>query len=256
MVEQLDLSDQDVTFIAEFIDYLIIRLVPTWKPSADISSVGAKCSFIDGPENSSMTHPWESMPVNFLPKAVVEKNPPLKPNRNSHADRSSYFDGYSFKRVHSQESIFSMLSAEYSARLDLVTNSNKSIDCVGYGIEGSYKSSNGSGPEINFAVVDYGGCKTKTVGDDASVGVEMNEYAKNTEVSFSDLGLNSSVSSLPSIASSLSLVDKDQDSELKFEIEAIESHYQQWFHELTKMRLEALEGARKRWITKKQLIAH
>lgn len=38
MVEQLDLADHDVAFIAEFIDYLISRILPDWKPSSDYSA--------------------------------------------------------------------------------------------------------------------------------------------------------------------------------------------------------------------------
>ncbi|XP_058203717.1 probable serine/threonine-protein kinase WNK4 isoform X2 [Rhododendron vialii] len=33
MVDQLDLSNEDLTFIAELIDSLIVKLVPNWKPS-------------------------------------------------------------------------------------------------------------------------------------------------------------------------------------------------------------------------------
>ena len=35
MVEQLDLADHDVKFIAAFIDYLILKLLPDWKYSVD-----------------------------------------------------------------------------------------------------------------------------------------------------------------------------------------------------------------------------
>ena len=35
MVEQLELADWDVTFIADFIDLLIVNLVPGWRPVND-----------------------------------------------------------------------------------------------------------------------------------------------------------------------------------------------------------------------------
>ena len=44
MVEQLELADHDVSFIAEFIDYLILRLLPNWKPSFDHLSTRATWS--------------------------------------------------------------------------------------------------------------------------------------------------------------------------------------------------------------------
>ncbi|PON75447.1 Serine/threonine protein kinase [Parasponia andersonii] len=45
MVEQLELADHNVAFIAELIDDLLPRLVPGWKPSFDHSSTGATGSY-------------------------------------------------------------------------------------------------------------------------------------------------------------------------------------------------------------------
>ncbi|KAL0426152.1 UNVERIFIED_CONTAM: putative serine/threonine-protein kinase WNK4 [Sesamum radiatum] len=44
MVEQLDLADHDVVFIADFIDSLIMRILPEWKPSSDCCSSGERCT--------------------------------------------------------------------------------------------------------------------------------------------------------------------------------------------------------------------
>ncbi|RWV96896.1 hypothetical protein BHE74_00005420 [Ensete ventricosum] len=51
-------------------------------------------------------------------------------------------------------------------------------------------------------------------------------------------------------SSLLSLNNKDQ-NELRSEIDMIEAQYQRWFFELSRMREEALQNARKRWITRK-----
>ncbi|GMP56694.1 hypothetical protein CsSME_00021087 [Camellia sinensis var. sinensis] len=56
--------------------------------------------------------------------------------------------------------------------------------------------------------------------------------------------------------SSLSLSEKDQDLELKLELEAIETQYQQWYRDLSRMREEAIEATRKRWMIKKKLAVH
>ncbi|KAM3223117.1 hypothetical protein P3L10_022387 [Capsicum annuum] len=40
MVEHLELADHDVDFIADFIDYLIMKILPSWKPSDYFSSGG------------------------------------------------------------------------------------------------------------------------------------------------------------------------------------------------------------------------
>lgn len=58
---------------------------------------------------------------------------------------------------------------------------------------------------------------------------------------------------LPSSCSSLITGDKDLDVELKLELDAIEAQYQNWFQELSRMRDEALEATKKRWMAKKKL---
>ncbi|XP_024024128.1 probable serine/threonine-protein kinase WNK4 [Morus notabilis] len=57
-------------------------------------------------------------------------------------------------------------------------------------------------------------------------------------------------------SSSLSLAGKDPDVELKLELASVEAQYQRWFQELSKMKEEALEATRRRWIEKKKLAAH
>ncbi|CAI9764892.1 unnamed protein product [Fraxinus pennsylvanica] len=42
MVEQLELADHDLVFIAGFIDYLIMRILPNWRPSSDCHSTGER----------------------------------------------------------------------------------------------------------------------------------------------------------------------------------------------------------------------
>ncbi|XP_027343788.1 serine/threonine-protein kinase WNK8-like isoform X2 [Abrus precatorius] len=49
------------------------------------------------------------------------------------------------------------------------------------------------------------------------------------------------------------LVDNDHSNELQLELEAIETQYRQCFSELVKMREEAIENAKRRWITKKKI---
>lgn len=61
MVEQLELSDYDVAFIADFIDFLIMQLVPGWKPSTCHSSNGTslcKESGVYDEGQLSFCYPW------------------------------------------------------------------------------------------------------------------------------------------------------------------------------------------------------
>lgn len=124
MVEQLELADQDVAFIAEFIDHLIQQIIPSWKPSSALT-----------PTNKSQTQ--------------------------------------------------------------------------------SYLSSQ----------------------------KQDEEY------------LHMSASSTSSSSSSKSS-EKGHDDEMKVELDSIEAHYDELFKKLTKMKEEALESVRKRWVAKKMGVAH
>lgn len=56
MVAELDLSDQDVTTIAEMIDAEILALVPEWQPGVAVDEAG------DG-ETGYTTLPTDSEPI-------------------------------------------------------------------------------------------------------------------------------------------------------------------------------------------------
>ncbi|CAL5203478.1 unnamed protein product [Lathyrus oleraceus] len=62
---------------------------------------------------------------------------------------------------------------------------------------------------------------------------------------------NLSENSVSSYMSSKCSLDNDHLNELQSELEAIETQYRQCFRELVKMREEAIENAKKRWISKK-----
>ncbi|XP_028767588.1 probable serine/threonine-protein kinase WNK4 isoform X2 [Neltuma alba] len=68
MGEQLELANHDVVFIAELIDYLIMRLMPEWKTSSDYSSCGGASlngeSPIPGDGRTVTTCAWDSIPDN------------------------------------------------------------------------------------------------------------------------------------------------------------------------------------------------
>ncbi|KAJ8464996.1 hypothetical protein OPV22_027548 [Ensete ventricosum] len=62
MVEQLDLSDYDVVFIADFIDFLIMKLIPGWRPAADQGSGEnmSQCKEDGASDNSELLSPQSS----------------------------------------------------------------------------------------------------------------------------------------------------------------------------------------------------
>lgn len=268
MVEQLDLADHDVEFIAELIDYLIMKLLPGWKPSSDYSSSGvvtpSDVSPVFGEEKTLMACPWDSMLIpsglevvqdvfsslNTSPQeggvqAEVQAEEGSGCNNPDssvcHGECNSSPNLANFEDQHSQASIASEILVE-----DASTKTDKAAEFVDCNIKGSCKGLSGS--FLRDACYDVFRLQQIDSKDSEDI---MNEFAKNSELS---MPVQSGVSNVMSLTSSCSsLADKDIDIELKLELEAIDSQYQHWFQELSRMREEALEATKRRWIAKKKL---
>ncbi|KAK6935589.1 Protein kinase domain [Dillenia turbinata] len=244
MVEQLDLVAEDVSFIAEMIDHLIVDLVPGWKTSFENFSCrtgsASQVSSTLGSDGICLTNRRSS---------------------KHHAPLGS-------------QDIANSLVTEVSARFDTIASDNveecksgfcdelcKGSDMNGFVSDlvtcdyggNAVKTSDAGADEsvMEFVRCDYGGGHSKKTSDgDGSVmeyGVMM-----NPDISLS--GLYNAVSA-SSMYSSLSLADRDQPDELKFQLDAIDSQYYQYFNELSKIRDEALESARRGWNWKKKIFA-
>ncbi|XP_062168994.1 serine/threonine-protein kinase WNK8-like isoform X2 [Alnus glutinosa] len=215
MVEQLDLSKEDVAVIAELIDNLIAKLVPRWKSLVENRSYEANCSV----GNSPALHIGGNLGlVEALAKAVIEHHVLAQMAGVEDED--------------DQESTFSDISAEYGASMasDAVNDNALESDCSS--LDECYKGSNG------YGAYDHGGHTEKS--DEANVGesILINEPAENS-------GLSS--------VCSLSLAEKKQHDELKLELDAINTQYHQCFVELLRMKEYAMENAKKRWMMKKKV---
>ncbi|KAK3030641.1 hypothetical protein RJ639_035845 [Escallonia herrerae] len=180
MVEQLDLLNEDVAFIAELIDSLVSVLVPSWKPSLGSSS-GVNSSYENG-------------------RGVIGK-----------------------------QALVNQVT-ENSNAIDL--KSLGSIDCL---IDESSKG-----------LKEYGSGWSKGSVGDTAISSECTKYSGLSCITVSnDL--------------SLYLVSKDNEKEkcyeLKLELDAIDMQYQQCCRELSRMREEAVENAKRKWCTKKKIPA-
>ncbi|CAK7348677.1 unnamed protein product [Dovyalis caffra] len=225
MVEQLELADHDVAFIAELIDSLIMKLLPDWKPSSNYSSNVAISPCTESPvlENgeSLLAYPWDSMltgvPVETLAEQYDLSGLTTSPSRGEEciqADESNISDNLS-----NEISKFDCNSSPSLA--DMEDQDSQSSVGSKILVQGASSKNNGTS--------------------------EFPDY--NTDGSFNVMSLTSS-------CSSLYLADKDGYVDLKLELDAIEAQYQNWFVELTRMKEEALEATRKRWTEKKKLAVH
>ncbi|KAG6749644.1 hypothetical protein POTOM_046706 [Populus tomentosa] len=270
MVEQLELADHDVAFIAELIDSLIVKLLPGWKPSSYGSSNVAIGPYTESPvfENGEklITYPWNSM-LSSVPVGTLAEQDDLSGLTRSHcvqADDNNisdspnneisqfvYNSSPSLADMGDQESQSSAVSEILVQGASSINNRTSEYDIN----DGSFKGTNGYVTESKLGDA-YLNCKLDR--QDSYVGefVSMNESTENSEWSFPKQSGASNVMSLTSSCSSQSLADKDGYDDLKLGLDAIEAQYHNWFVELTRMKEEALEATRKRWTEKKKLAAH
>lgn len=207
MVEQLDLADHDVAFIADFIDFIIMGILPGWKPSSDNpSSLERSASGL-----TLMVDQWE-MPWADSPAQLVAK----QGNNLSNGSVTSKVSGGDFIRKNEMRKGSSDELCEKVFR-DLYHN------------EGRMHASVGS----------------------VECHPPMDQLAENSQLVFSGQASVPKVWSLEMDSSTLTSQRRDPESELKLELDAIEKQYQQWFQDLSRMKQEAIEVTKKRWMTQK-----
>lgn len=234
MVEQLDLSNEDVTVIAELIDNLIMKLVPSWKPSFETTSsneVMNSCgdSLVSLNDESSLKCSWNSRTVQDSSKAID-----VHPSVHAHLD------------IEDQENHGSV-SSDISAEFGVITVTSDASDVKAnsddYILYECDKGSDGYSCDSEF--------KGKTYEADFGESIMMSESQEKSALAYLNCGIPKEIS-LPSICS-LSLADKNEIDELKLELDAIDLQYHRCFCELLRMREEAIESVKKKWITRKKI---
>lgn len=78
MVAELDLTDQDVTKIAEMIDAAILALVPEWKPGVAIDETCCDGEALDNEDDDGMVSVFDPV-TSILSECTMEDNPPSSP---------------------------------------------------------------------------------------------------------------------------------------------------------------------------------
>ncbi|XP_006339737.1 probable serine/threonine-protein kinase WNK10 [Solanum tuberosum] len=261
MVDQLKLDDHDVDFIADFIDYLIMKIVPSWKPS-DYYSSGGRSQREEALQNYLTLSPLpttsnarqdDNIPVlnmNNQTSSTTHQvdEDKLYANSNGTSCRVTFASPSHLASVIDGESV----ASEVMGKISSLKNS------FGFGdyftcAEVISKGSSGNLSELDFMGLFHDECKSQGNGGDYVECMLTNGFGKNLEVTLTDTNRASKCMSLSGNCSFLSLVSKDEESELKLELDTIESLYRQCYQELSRMKLEALEACRKRWITKKKL---
>ncbi|KAG8391966.1 hypothetical protein BUALT_Bualt01G0242400 [Buddleja alternifolia] len=206
MVEQLDLADHDVVFIADFIDFLIMRMLPDWKPSSD-------CYSSEERSTGRLTTSVSSSQAAFISSPCLTTTG----NKLSQGSQTSEFIG------------------EYSS----IKN-------------GKISKASSEVSEMEYRDVYCNECRMDEIGSGSVECPRLDQLVAETpELIFSSKG-----GSFTSSCSTMNSLEGDGESDLRLELDAIETQYQQWFQELTRLRQEAMEATKKRWMTKKKVIVH
>ncbi|KAL0283296.1 UNVERIFIED_CONTAM: putative serine/threonine-protein kinase WNK4 [Sesamum angustifolium] len=115
------------------------------------------------------------------------------------------------------------------------------------------KGSSAEASERDFRDLICAACRLSAVeSGNLEYPAHRDQLAENSDLVFSD----QDTFSKGSPCSTLTLQRRDPDAELKLELDAIEAQYQQWFQELLRMKQDAMEETKKRWMTKDKVVVH
>lgn len=222
MVEHLELASEDVAVIAELIQNMIVKLVPNCQPSChDLSfQTDHLCRSSSDVQTCEIVscHWPTSRSRDFDTKAI-----------NGDFVLSNHINGEDQEK---QESVMSDISAEYGVPI----------------------ASDSKGIEPDFLILDEccEGSSVMYCGQDGH-----KDKAIQSENNSASSLVNSCCSACEifemSGLCSLTLADKDNSNELQLELDTIEMQYHECFRQLVKTREEAIENAKRKWITRKKI---
>ncbi|XP_073315197.1 probable serine/threonine-protein kinase WNK10 isoform X2 [Primulina huaijiensis] len=211
MVEQLDLWKDDVALIAELIDTLVSKL---------LTNSSTPSGSLDGGKNS------------------VNDSATCYNNQIAACDA----------RQHCSNSILAKEASEHNISSQFMELNSNSRESTGALTQRTLPTS------VIEHMEDLGSADYIVVDKHRNSIREslMSESIKNSGTSFAG-SWNTASSEMDFRVSSLSLVDKENNMchDLKVELDAINLHYQQRCSELLKMKEEAIENAKKKWMLKK-----
>ncbi|CAN1139032.1 Serine/threonine-protein kinase WNK8 [Linum perenne] len=205
MVEQLELSSEDVAVIAELIDSLIVKLGAIGNPSFSGATSMQDGSY--GIESSATSKAETGVHDSSIQLFVNAKDLENGATMKSDITDELYFTGSS-----DISSIQNLIPADYVVGTD--------------------------SSEISS---DFGMFEESKVAQYLSRGSSI-------AISSSDAPQDLSLSSI----CSLSIADKEEHDELQVELAAIDMQYNMYLQQLSRMREEAMENAKRKWMAKKK----
>ena len=254
MVEQLELADQNVMFIAELIDLLLINLIPNWKPCVPIDHLASLNTMqTSNGHHEDFPHPecGECLVGSFKGACETDNLPSthVYPNPTS-------FEGYIETmrenpellrldeiRIHADLGLPSTATVEdHGSDMSYVSStSNEGID---------KKYSHNAYLSAESGCMDYDECGLEKGVRQTWSAVQMMSSCNLDKGKATDIHNNGALTS-SDYPIDLSLSDQDENEELILELEMIELQYHEAMKEIAKRKQEALRKTKKRLSRKK-----
>lgn len=257
MVEQLELADHDVAFIAEFIDFLIRRILLSTKPFPDASDKSESDHQLLKPNQWDASQPPVPIKVDqdTLSDLITEHQEDFVQVEHNPCESAAPLthialqENPNFKNMEDKDSEASAASEVIYE--DDTMKSEKETHYVGCNVNDAHKNLCNQVIELDFRDIYYDEFKIQDSDIDIADCIQANDIAKNWEVTLADIDKEFQVKSLENNCSHLFSGEEERDVELRMELDAIALQYQQWFQELSVMREKAISSVQSRWKTTK-----
>ncbi|KAI5405077.1 putative serine/threonine-protein kinase wnk7, variant 2 [Lathyrus oleraceus] len=226
MVEQLELAEHNVVFIAELIDLLLTTLVPDWKPCVAIDhliSPNGKRAYLSQQKQDPLLAKYKQNSVDSS-QIVAEYAGPSTSN----------------ERLTEKENIDNVIFEDV---LSHATNTNDLYSAT------SYTSATSDINDKNFSTVSFMSARSGFT--DFNL-LTVNGWSQSSHAS--EIGISSDKKSKFSSMESNNYSFYETEDELRIELEKVERQYQETMKDLTKRRYEAIMEIRKRLSNKNTII--
>ncbi|CAK8567884.1 unnamed protein product [Lathyrus sativus] len=226
MVEQLELAEHDVIFIAELIDLLLTTLVPDWKPCVAIDhliSPNGKRVYLSQQKQDALLAKYKQNSLDAS-QVVAEYAGPSTSN----------------ERLTEKENIDNLIFEDV---LSHATNTNDLYSVT------SYTSATSDYNDKNFSTVSFMSARSGFTDFNLPT---VNGWSQSSHAS--DVGASSDKKSKFPGMESNNVSFYETEDELRVELEKVERQYQETMKDLTKRRYEAILEIRKRLSHKNTII--
>ncbi|XP_042515313.1 probable serine/threonine-protein kinase WNK6 [Macadamia integrifolia] len=244
MVEQRELADQYVKFIAESIDLMLMNLVPKWRPCVPIDH-------LVGLNGNQMTEGHIPLPKQGESSALSFQN---AFDSGGISSLTARLDSTSVKRL-IQPMSEALMKLEATSHSDFQLQNTATAEDQSSGMsfisavctEGSDKKCLATWMSVESRFTDHNEYDVKREAAESSYGVERSGCLDDRDVGIQKSINDVHTSSYPSNASSLVSGEKNAD-ELRLELEMIELRFQKEINEICKRKYEAIMEAKRRFV--------